>query len=137
MWIITIVFFLLNIAWSEHTCEGVEGYASWYGRKFQDRKTANGETFDMYKYTAASKVFPMNSYVLVKNMENGREVVVRITDRGPFIKGRILDLSRSSAEKIGVIKKGVIKVQAIPLSCVAEIEKDQQDEYVKDIINTF
>ncbi|MGC8852318.1 MAG: septal ring lytic transglycosylase RlpA family protein, partial [Hydrogenobacter sp.] len=118
-------------------CREVEGYASWYGKKFHGRKTASGEIFNKYKYTAASKVFPINTYVLVRNLENGKEVIVRITDRGPFVKNRILDLSKASAEKLGMIHKGKVRVSAIPLCCVADEEKIADDEYLKDLLKTY
>lgn len=87
------------------------GIASWYGRYFHGRQTSNGERYDMYGDTAAHKTLPMNTMLLVKNLENGREMVVRINDRGPFVRGRILDLSYASAKKLGVIKKGTAKVR--------------------------
>jgi rare lipoprotein A len=87
------------------------GIASWYGRKFHGRRTSNGERYDMYAETAAHKTLPMNTMLLVKNLENGREMVVRINDRGPFVRGRILDLSYGSARKLGIIQKGTAKVR--------------------------
>jgi len=114
-------------------CIPIEGYASWYGGKFHGRKASSGEVFDKYKYTAASKHFDMHSYVLVKNLENGKEVVVRINDRGPYKKGRIIDLSKSAAEKLGMLKRGVVKVQVIPLGCVA---KGDSEEIIRDLIKT-
>ncbi len=87
------------------------GIASWYGSYFHGRRTSNGERYDMYADTAAHKTLPMNTMVLVRNLENNREMVVRINDRGPFVRGRILDLSYSSAKKLGIIKKGTAKVR--------------------------
>jgi len=114
-------------------CKVLEGYASWYGEKFHGRKTSSGERFDKFKYTAASKHFDMHTYLLVRNPENGREVVVRVNDRGPHKKGRIIDLSKSAAEKLGMLKRGVVKVQVMPLHCVA---KDDQEEIIADLIKT-
>jgi len=114
-------------------CQIFEGYASWYGGKFHGRKASSGEKFDKYKFTAASNHFEFHSYVLVRNLENGRAVVVRINDRGPFRKGRIIDLSKSAAEKLGMLKKGIAKVQVIPLHCVAE---EEAEEMLADIIKT-
>ncbi len=114
-------------------CKVLEGYASWYGGKFHGRKTSSGENFDKFKYTAASKHFDMHTYLLVRNLENGREVVVRVNDRGPHKKGRIIDLSKSAAEKLGMLKKGVAKVQVMPLYCVA---KEDQEEVIADLIKT-
>jgi rare lipoprotein A len=114
-------------------CKVLEGYASWYGEKFHGRKASSGENFDKFKYTAASKHFDMHTYLLVRNLENGREVVVRVNDRGPYKKGRIIDLSKSAAERLGMLKKGVAKVQVMPLHCVA---KDDQEEVIADLIKT-
>lgn len=86
------------------------GYASWYGGKFQGRQTANGEIFDTYKFTAAHKNLPFNTMLKVVNLENGKSTVVRINDRGPFIEGRVLDLSYAAANKIGMLNEGVAKI---------------------------
>jgi len=88
-----------------------EGYASWYGKKFHGRPTASGEPYNMYAITAAHRTLPMNTYVRVLNLENGREVVVRISDRGPFAKKRIIDLSYGAARKVGLIGQGTAKVR--------------------------
>ena len=77
------------------------GIASWYGSKFHGRKTANGEIYDMNAVTAAHKTLPMPSYARVTNLENGRSLVLRINDRGPFVRSRIIDLSRRSAQLLG------------------------------------
>ncbi len=90
---------------------GETGYASWYGGKFQGRLTANGEIFDTFKKTAAHKTLPFGTFVRVTNLTNNRSVVVRINDRGPFVKGRIIDLSRAAADSIGMIGKGITKVR--------------------------
>ena len=79
------------------------GLASWYGRKFHGRSTASGETYNMYGMTAAHKTMPIPSYARVRNPANGKEVVVRINDRGPFHRGRIIDLSYTAALKLGVL----------------------------------
>jgi rare lipoprotein A len=86
------------------------GLASWYGKKFHGRRTASGETYDMYAMTAAHPTLPIPSYVRVFNPANQREVVVRINDRGPFHRGRIIDLSYTAAYKLGVLK-GVAPVE--------------------------
>lgn len=82
------------------------GLASWYGRKFQGQKTASGEPYDMFKMTAAHKTLPIPSYAKVTNLANGKSVVVRINDRGPFHGDRIIDLSYAAAAKIGLAAKG-------------------------------
>lgn len=78
------------------------GYASWYGPGFVGHRTASGERFTSGGYTAAHRWYPLGARVLVINHENGRSVVVRINDRGPFVRGRIIDLSRASARAIGM-----------------------------------
>ena len=82
------------------------GVASWYGRKFQGQRTASGEPYDMFKMTAAHKTLPIPSYVKVTNLANGKSVVVRINDRGPFHSDRIIDLSYAAASRIGLAAKG-------------------------------
>lgn len=88
-----------------------EGQASWYGGKFQGRKTANGEIFDTYKFTAAHKTLPFNTIVKVINLKNGKDVEVRINDRGPFVKDRIIDLSMAAASKIDLTSEGIVMVR--------------------------
>ncbi len=92
------------------------GLASWYGRRFHGRPTANGEPYNMHALTAAHRTLPMNTYVLVKNLENGKKVVVRINDRGPFVKNRIIDLSYKAAKTIGMIGPGTAKVRIVALA---------------------
>lgn len=87
------------------------GIASWYGKKFNGKKTASGEKFDMHKLTAAHRSLPFGTKVRVENLANGKVVVVRINDRGPFARGRIIDLSYAAAKKIGIIKAGCAKVK--------------------------
>lgn len=87
------------------------GIASWYGPGFHGKQTANGETFDTGELTAAHKKLPFNTRVQVTNLDNGRSVVVRINDRGPFIRGRIIDLSRAAAEAVEMIGPGTARVE--------------------------
>lgn len=87
------------------------GYASWYGAKFHGRYTANGEIFDQQSISAASPVLPLPSYARVTNLANKRSIVVRVNDRGPFAKGRILDVSRKTARLLGFHDRGVTKVR--------------------------
>jgi rare lipoprotein A len=85
------------------------GLASWYGKPFHGRRTASGEVYDMNAMTAAHKTMPLPSYALVRNPANGRQVVVKVNDRGPFIKGRVIDLSRAAARKLRI--GGVARVE--------------------------
>lgn len=87
------------------------GEASWYGPDFHGRKTANGETYDMDGITAAHRTLPFNTKVLVENLDNGKTVEVRINDRGPFAKDRIIDLSRGAAKKVDMIGPGTARVR--------------------------
>ncbi|MEE8359710.1 MAG: septal ring lytic transglycosylase RlpA family protein [Candidatus Omnitrophota bacterium] len=90
---------------------GRVGMASWYGDKWRGRKTANGERFDPDKLTAAHRLLPFGTVVMVTNLENGLQVRVVINDRGPHINGRIIDLSRAAARKLGMIEDGLAKVK--------------------------
>jgi len=92
------------------------GVASWYGPNFNGKKTSNGEIYDMYANTAASTTLPMHTMVKVYNKDNGRSVVVRINDRGPFVRGRIIDLSNNAARTINMHKKGVANVKVVVVS---------------------
>jgi rare lipoprotein A len=80
-----------------------QGLASWYGRKFHGRPTSSGEPYDMFAMTAAHPTMPIPSYARVRNPANGREVVVRVNDRGPFVRGRVIDLSYTAALKLGLL----------------------------------
>ncbi|MFD0966985.1 septal ring lytic transglycosylase RlpA family protein [Seminibacterium arietis] len=88
-----------------------EGIASYYHNRFNGRKNSSGERHNQNAFTAAHKTLPHNSYVLVTNLRNGRKVIVRINDRGPFVKDRIIDLSKVAAREIGIIGKGIGKVR--------------------------
>jgi rare lipoprotein A len=91
------------------------GIASWYGKRFNGRKTASGKLFNMYDYTAAHRSLPLGTKIKVTNLKNGREVIVDIIDRGPYIKGHIIDLSYAAARAIGIIKSGteIVKIEII------------------------
>jgi rare lipoprotein A len=89
------------------------GKASWYGAGFQGKRTASGERFDMNAFTAAHRTLAFGTRVLVRNTRNGREVVVRITDRGPHVRGRIIDLSQAAAAAIGMLRDGEAPVVLI------------------------
>ncbi len=92
------------------------GVASYYGRRFHGRTTASGEAFDMNAYTAAHKTLPFGSMVRVTNPRNGRSVVVRVNDRGPYVRGREIDLSRAAAEELGIVRAGHGEVELELLS---------------------
>jgi peptidoglycan lytic transglycosylase len=92
------------LGWTE------KGDGCWYGEKFHGRSTASGEPFDMYALTAAHKSLPFGTKVKVRNRNNSRSVVVRINDRGPFVRGRIIDLSYGAAKKLDMIAAGVVPV---------------------------
>ncbi|HEY4361468.1 MAG TPA: septal ring lytic transglycosylase RlpA family protein [Bryobacteraceae bacterium] len=87
------------------------GVASWYGAPYDGRKTSSGEVFDMRAMTAAHRTLPFNTWLEVTNLTNGKQVEVRITDRGPFVDGRIIDLSMGAAERIEMVRAGVVKVK--------------------------
>jgi rare lipoprotein A len=108
--IITILFAFSTTACAKHKNIQV-GKGSWYGKKFHGRSTANGEKYNMYAYTAAHKTLPFNTIVEVTNLSNNRKIIVRINDRGPYARGRIIDLSYLAAKKLGYINKGVAKLK--------------------------
>jgi len=89
----------------------VEGVASYYAHDFHGRQTANGESYDMYAMTAAHKSFPFNTIIRVQNLTNDKNVIVRINDRGPFVEGRIIDLSLGAARRIDMIESGTARVR--------------------------
>ena len=89
----------------------MRGISSWYGPDFHGKQTSNGEWYDMYGQTAAHKTWPMDTMVKVKNLENGKSTIVRINDRGPFVKGRIIDCSYTAGKKIGLDRSGIAKVE--------------------------
>src|SRR5690606_7100062 len=95
------------------------GRASWYGTKFHGRRTSSGETYDMYAMTAAHKTLPLPTYVRVTNLDNGREVIVRVNDRGPFHDGRIIDLSYAAALKLSVVASGTAAVEIAAIDPLA------------------
>jgi rare lipoprotein A len=109
-----IVFYLLFFALlSQVKAQKMpqNGLASFYADKFHGRKTASGELFNQQAMTAAHRSLEFGTWVKVTNLKNNRSVIVRINDRGPFVKGRIIDLSKRAAEKLGFIRQGVVKVR--------------------------
>ena len=103
------------------------GKASWYGRFFQHKQTASGEPYDMYQFTAAHRTLPLGSWVKVTDLKNDRSVVVRINDRGPVPKNRIIDLSYSAAKMLNIGTSGIhpVRLDLIETSTVAENEGPQ------------
>ena len=118
-------------------CKVERGIASWYGGRFHGRRTASGEPYNLFKFTAASRTLPLGTYVLVRNEENGKVITVRINDRGPYVDGRIIDLSQAAAYKLGMMFKGLAMVQVIPLRCLSpDTLMNLYDEIVYDLANT-
>lgn len=99
----------------------MEGLASWYGTKFHGQRTSSGEPYDMYKLTAAHRSLPIPTYVRVTNLDNGRQTLVRVNDRGPFHADRILDLSYAAAVKLGFAEQGIAKVRIEALNAGQEL----------------
>lgn len=91
------------------------GFASWYGRKFHGRRTSNGEVYDMYGMTAAHKSLPIPTFVQVTNLKNGKVVIVRVNDRGPFHGDRIIDLTYAAAKKLGFVDQGTAEVEVVAI----------------------
>jgi len=108
------------------------GVASWYGPGFHQATTSNGERYDMYAMTAAHKTLPLPAYVRVTNLRNGRSVVVRVNDRGPFKDGRIIDLSYTAALKLDMVKEGTTFVEVRALSSSPEVEMAGTGETILD-----
>jgi len=108
------------------------GNASWYGREFHGRPTANGEVFDMHKKSAAHKTLPFGTYVKVVHLSNKKQIIVRINDRGPFVKGRIIDLSHAAAKELGLIGPGVARVKIAALG--REVEELESPLGVKPVV---
>jgi rare lipoprotein A len=104
-----------------------KGVSSWYGPKFHGKLTSNGEIYDMHKYTAAHKTLPINTVIKVTNLNNNKSVKVRINDRGPFVKNRILDLSYVAGKKIGIDKTGTSKVK---IEVIAVNKKETKKENI-------
>jgi len=109
-----------------------EGMASWYGSEFHGRKTSNGEIYNMHSMTAAHKTLPLGTYVRVHNLRNGRTLDVRINDRGPFVSGRIIDLSYAAATALGVVGPGTapVKIEALGTPAAAPGKAGATPQYV-------
>lgn len=111
-----------------HIGDNFHGIASWYGPNFNAKKTSNGEIYNMYAMTAAHKTLPMNTMVQVQNLVNGKKIIVRINDRGPFVAGRIIDLSNKAAHQIDMIKTGTAKVKLTVLGFNGKIAKTKLEK---------
>ena len=109
------------------------GVASWYGVKFHGELTSNRETYDMFSMTAASKTLPLPTYVRVENLDNGRTVVVRVNDRGPFVDDRIIDLSYAAGIKLGMIEKGTANVRVTALTTPHVTISDKSNEITHNL----
>lgn len=96
-----------------------KGLASWYGKDFHGKKTSSGEIYDMYAESAAHKTLPLGTIVRVRNLDNNREMEIRINDRGPFVTGRIIDLSYACATKLGVVEPGTAPVEVVAVGTTA------------------
>jgi len=128
------VFGRRHVPFTDDRAFSERGGASWYGRKFHGRPTSSGEPYDMFAMTAAHRTMPIPSYARVRNPANGREVIVRINDRGPFVEGRVIDLSYVAALRLGVLA-GVTPVQVQRLS-FAEIRAMQSAaERARDLLD--
>ena len=109
--VLLIVCFFLPLSSNSSELYPQYGNASWYGGKFHGRKTASGERFNKHSFTGAHKKLPFGSIIRVTNLRNGKDVYIRVNDRGPFVKGRIVDLSLAAAEAISFNGRGVIRVK--------------------------
>ncbi len=103
-----------------HIVQGEEGIASWYGHPYHGRPTASGETYNMYDMTAAHRTLPFGTHVRVHDLQNGRETEVRINDRGPFVEGRIIDLSYAAAQAIGMPGTARVQLEILGLAPTTE-----------------
>ncbi len=114
------------------------GRASWYGKKFHGKRTANGEVYDMYSMSAAHKTLPLPCLALVTNLDNGRSVIVRINDRGPFVKSRLIDLSYAAAKALGYDQQGTahVRVQTLDSMHPPKAEKRHQQAQIDTPIPT-
>ena len=107
------------------------GIASWYGKDFHGKKTSNGEIYNMYAWTAAHKTLPLGTYVRVHHLSNNRSVQVRINDRGPFVRGRIIDLSYTAAKELGLVGPGTARVEVVALGLPVTTDGGQTQSFVQ------
>lgn len=118
--------------------ENYDGIASWYGPDFHNKKTSNGEIYDMNLHTAAHKTLPMNTIVKVVSKDTNKSTIVRINDRGPFVEGRIIDLSAAAAKDIDMIKTGTarVNIEVIGFGGIVSNDAINQSTIVKDMVNS-
>jgi rare lipoprotein A len=114
-----------------------EGLASWYGSDFHGKPTSCGETYDMYAMTAAHKTLPLGTYVKVTNLGNGRSTILRVNDRGPFVSGRIIDLSCRAAQELGSAQKGLARVRVEAVQVASEQHVGQNTYWKVDPVPSF
>lgn len=128
LYILVLVVLLISCARKEYFHSGAvqEGLASWYGPDFHGKPTSSREIYNMYDMTAAHKSIPFGTYVMVTNLNNGKSIIVRINDRGPFIKGRIIDLSYAAANMLDMVGPGVAPVKIEILEMVPSQQSSQK-----------
>lgn len=129
-------FLILGVnyqAKADGVCRVKTGYVSWYGRSKYVR-VATGKVYNHDAYFAASKTLPFGTLLIVQNPSNDKSILVKIVDRGPFVRGRVLDLSYGAAKALGILGEGVAKVKIIPASCSYAFKK--KSDLIKDIIRT-
>lgn len=118
--------------------ESYDGIASWYGPDFHNKKTSNGETYDMHLHTAAHKTLPMNTIVKVVSKDTNKSTIVRINDRGPFVENRIIDLSAAAAKDIDMVKSGTarVNIEVVGFNNVVSNDIANQSTIVRDMVNS-
>ena len=111
------------------------GIASWYGKKFHGRRTSSGEPYNMYAMTAAHTQLPLPTYVQVTNLKNGKQIIVRVNDRGPFHQNRIIDLSYTAAVKLDIVREGtgLVEVRALDPLSYQNIDQPNDDEFITKV----
>lgn len=102
----------------------MHGISSWYGPNFHGKRTSNGERYNMHAHTAAHKTWPMDTMVRVKNLQNGKSTIVRINDRGPFVRGRIIDCSYAAGKALGLDRLGIAKVELEVVGFAGKVQSD-------------
>ncbi len=110
-----------------------EGYASWYGKDFHGKRTSSGTPYNMHAYSAAHKTLPIPSYVKVTNLENGKSLILRVDDRGPFVKNRIIDLSYTAAKELDVLRHGTARVRVEAVAPYQSLNNEKRPPSITDI----